>query len=177
MHKIAWIVASSWLLVSVGCGGGGGTGVDGSVDGCPFTLTVDSETYNALKCQLQGGPTAAAHLYQIDLSAQFNDTPGMIRSVEFTLRDDTDSTHDHAYTVGAGAMEPSIDATYVPTSLDPGFSTLSGAAEVGTGTFNVTNYDTVGRLFSGSYSITVKKGAEEKLITGMITNAPMFRAE
>jgi hypothetical protein len=38
----------------------------------------------------------------------------MIRSVEFTLRDDTDSTHDHAYTVGAGAMEPSIDATYVP---------------------------------------------------------------
>lgn len=152
-------------------------GSDGSIGGCPFTLTVDGETYDALRCQLQGGPTSAAHLYQIDLSAQFNDTPGMIRSVSFTLRDDTDTAHDHDYVVGADSLHPSVDATYIPTSLDPGFSTLAGSAEVGSGNFTVTRYDAINKIFSGSYSIVVKQGTDEKTITGTITNAPMIRAD
>ena len=122
MSKLACVIASSCL---VGCGGGGGGGADGAVGGCPLTLTVDGETYNAVKCQLQGGPTAAAHLYQIDLEAQFNDTPGMIRSVQFTLRDDTETPHDHGYTVTTDTTAPSVDASYFPTSLDPGWSTLA----------------------------------------------------
>lgn len=169
-----WVIAASLLI---GCGGGGGTGVDGSVAGCPFTLSVDGETYDAVKCQLQGGPTSAAHLYQIDLSAQFNDTPGMIRSVQFTLRDDTDTPHNHEYVVTADSTRPSVDATYFPTSLDPGWSTLVDAEEVGTGSFQVTSYDVVGRRISGVYSIQVIQDAEAKTITGMLENAPMFRAE
>ncbi|HET9992239.1 MAG TPA: hypothetical protein VFQ65_27095 [Kofleriaceae bacterium] len=163
-------------LLGAGCGGFE-SGTDGSIGGCPFTLSVDGATYDAVRCQLQGGPTSAAHLYQIDLSAQFNDTPGMIRSVELTLRDDTDSAHAHDYVVGADSLHPSVDATYYPTSLDAGFSTLAGTAEVGSGTFTVTGYDTASKIFSGSYSITVKKGTDAKTITGTITNAPMTRAD
>lgn len=149
----------------------------GSGDGCPFTLTVDGTTYDAVDCQLQGGPTAAAHLYQIDLAAEFDRTPGHIRSVQFTLRDDTDTPHDHAYVVGADSLHPSVDATYYPTSLDPGYSTLANGAAVGSGTFTVTAYDTTHRTFSGTYSIVVAQGAVQKTITGTITNAPMTRAE
>ena len=177
MHNIG--LASSLIvgaIASAGCGGSGG-GSDATPAGCPFTLAVDGHTYDALECQLQGGPTSAAHLYQIDLSARFNDTPGMIRSVMFTLRDDTDTTHDHDYVVGADSLHPNVDATYYPTSLDPGYSTLAGSAEVGTGTFTVTRYDTTNKIVSGSYSIVVKNGADEKMITGTITNAPMIRAE
>ena len=173
MSKLAYVIASSCL---VGCGGGAGVGVDGSV-GCPFTLSVDGETYNAVKCQLQGGPTSAAHLYQIDLSAQFNDTPGKIRSVQLTLRDDTETPHDHGYTVTMDTMAPSVDATYYPTSLDPGWSTLANAVEVGSGSFKITSYDTAMKLISGTYSFQVKQGANVKTITGTLDNAPMFRAE
>lgn len=164
-------------LLLVACGGGGGGGADGSVDGCPFTLTVDAVTYDAVRCQLQGGPTAAAHLYQIDLAAQFNTTLGMIRSVQFTLRDDTDTPHVHDYIVGADPLQPSVDASYFPTSLDPGFSTLADGDVVGSGRFTVTRYDETQRLFSGVYSIMVLHDADSKQITGTITDAPLLRAE
>jgi hypothetical protein len=186
MRTRSWLgLAAIACVACVACSStsGGGSPSDAATDngpggGCPFSLTVDGTTYNAITCQGNGVNTVASGLYQFDLAAQFSNAAPNIRSIALTIRDsDTTATATHLLTYDASQSNPGCDATYHETSLDPGWSTLAAGAKVGSGTLTLTKYDRAAKLVSGTFTITALKGTDSKTLTGSFTDMPMMRAD
>ncbi len=179
------------FVFACGCGGGTGAGPGGDAGSsptggattggtCPLTATVDGTTYTAVSCTAHGEPTFAPGVYKLVISAPFNKintNSGHIRSLFIVLTDNEDApaaTHLKTFTVSA--ENPGASAVYNVTQFDS-WSTLDGSANVGSGSFTVTEYDKAAKVISGTYNIVVKQGTNSKTISGTLTHVAMSNAQ
>ncbi len=161
---------------SGGTGGGSGSSGAGGSSSCPLTITVDQkDTYDATWCNIQGAKTFASGVYQISVASRFNDVQP-IRSIDFLFNDSDLDTETHVKTFPVGVANPGVNSTYRPSPTDE-WVTLDNQNVVGSGSFDLGKYDRTSKLFSGTFDIVVKQGAEAKSIKGTFVDVPMQTAE
>lgn len=134
-----------------------------------------TDSYDAIDCNIQGADSFSAGVYQIRVSAYFSRAPS-VRSVEFVFDDDDADTETHVKLFPVGLDNPSVKASYNASQTDS-YGTLENLALVGSGSFDLTKYDRSALLFSGTFDIIVKQGSAQKNITGTLTDVPMQAAE
>jgi hypothetical protein len=138
-------------------------------------IVDENDTYGATWCNIQGAKTFSSGLYQVSVAARFNDLQP-IRSIDFDIYDSDLATETHIKTYPVGSTNPGVNSTYHPTPTEE-WGTLENQIVVGSGSFDLTRYDRVAKLFSGTFDIIVKQGTAEKHLTGTLTDVPMQTAE
>jgi hypothetical protein len=148
-------------------------GRPGSTGSCDANITVDGDTFQAVKCTASASGLVNS-TYQIVVSLAFNTiASGPVRSVLFSLTDE--SSGDHVKTYPVGLDVPSSNATYdSPTAVGDFWSTTDGPNNiVGSGNVDLTVFDATAGV-SGTYDVVVKKGSEEKTVTGSFSGVPVM---